>query len=77
MDARIGAEVAFGPSAQARIPLFRTHRRGRQDGQPVATRNEAFVPSCWPSTDGHKKAAGKTAFELIRDLDQRSKSELT
>jgi hypothetical protein len=31
----------------------------------------------WQSTDVHKKAAGQTAVELIRDPDQRSKSDLT
>lgn len=31
----------------------------------------------WQSTDFHKKAVAQTAFELIRDLDQRFKYELT
>jgi len=44
----------------------------------IARHHDIFGPEgTWQSTDGHKKAAGQTAVELIRDVDQRSKSDLT
>jgi hypothetical protein len=44
----------------------------------IASYHNIFGPEgTWQSTDGHNMAVRQSAFELIRDLDQRPKSELT
>jgi hypothetical protein len=72
----LASKLAFEFQPARRPPA--RYARNYEPVYRIARHNNIFGPEgTWQSTDGHKKAVGKTAFELVRDLDQRSKSELT
>jgi hypothetical protein len=64
------------PQPAIRFPAH--YARAHGSVYRIARHHNIFGPEgTWQSTDGHNMAVGQSAFELIRDLDQRPKSELT
>jgi hypothetical protein len=64
------------PQPAMRFPAH--YARAHGSVYRIARHHNIFGPEgTWQSTDGHNMAVRQSAFELIRDLDQRPKSELT